>query len=191
MFVRCLILIGLSAALTACAPAVDESSPGTSFDISFTSEVSADALDGRLILILSKDDEREPRFQVRPGVDAVQIFGMNVDGMAPEQDMRLDESVFGYPHDSLAELPAGDYFVQALLHKYSTFNLANGKTVKLPMDEGEGQSVVDRSKLGRGPSRGSGFFRDLGRPLHIQPFSGRRRLVARRHQSHQYPGRKR
>jgi hypothetical protein len=36
-------------------------------------------------------------------------------------------------------VPAGEYWVQALLHKYETFHLKNGHTVKLPMDRGEGQ----------------------------------------------------
>ena len=126
--------------LAACQPTsteVETASP--SFAISFSSEASSEALDGRLLLILSKDDEREPRFQVRPGIRAVQMFGMNIDGVEPGQAMIIDESVFGYPHDSLTDLPAGEYFVQALLHKYDTFELANGKTVKLPMDQGEGQ----------------------------------------------------
>jgi hypothetical protein len=101
--------------------------------------VSETPLDGRLILILTKDDETEPRLQVRPGVNAVQIFGMNVESMRPGEPVVLDETVFGYPQDSLAELPDGEYFVQALLHKYDTFTLGNGKTVKLPMDQGEGQ----------------------------------------------------
>ena len=125
--------------LVACAPNTDTGLEATRFAISFTGEASAEPLDGRMILILSKDDQSEPRFQVSAGVDAVQIFGITVDGMAPGQDVVLDEAVFGYPQDSLAGLPAGDYFVQALLHKYTTFTLGNGKTVKLPMDEGEGQ----------------------------------------------------
>ena len=39
----------------------------------------------------------------------------------------------------LAHVPAGEYWVQAVLHKYETFNLSTGHTVKLPMDRGEGQ----------------------------------------------------
>jgi hypothetical protein len=37
------------------------------------------------------------------------------------------------------QVPAGTYWVQALLHKYETFHRADGHTVKLPMDRGEGQ----------------------------------------------------
>jgi hypothetical protein len=129
----------LLAATTGCAPAPAPEAARPSVAVSFTDDVSGVPLDGRLILILSKNDEDEPRFQVRAGVDAVQIFGINVDGMAPGEDVIFDETAFGYPYDSLAQLPEGEYFVQALLHKYDTFNLANGKTVKLPMDQGEGQ----------------------------------------------------
>jgi hypothetical protein len=125
--------------LVACAPDDVTSPPATTFEILLPAAVSETPLDGRLILILTKDDETEPRLQVRPGVNAVQIFGMNVESMRPGEPVVLDETVFGYPQDSLAELPDGEYFVQALLHKYDTFTLGNGKTVKLPMDQGEGQ----------------------------------------------------
>ena len=130
----------LALALAAgCEQAPQPVAPGKSFAVSFSEDASADALDGRLILILSRNDDEEPRFQVAAGVDAVQIFGMNVDGMRAGASVVMDDSVFGYPHDSLADLPDGEYFVQALLHKYDTFTLSNGKTVKLPMDQGEGQ----------------------------------------------------
>jgi len=132
-----LALICLS--VVACQRDETETATAPSFAVSFGPEVSGLALDGRLLLILSKDDTREPRMQVRPGVNAVQIFGMNVDDIIPGEFMVLDETVFGYPHDSLSDVPAGEYFVQAVLHKYDTFNLSNGKTVKLPMDQGEGQ----------------------------------------------------
>ncbi len=130
--------------LAACQPTSTElAAVSPAFAISFSTDASSEALDGRLLMILSKDDESEPRFQVRPGVRAVQMFGINIDGVAPGQEVVIDESVFGYPIDSLKDLPAGDYFVQALLHKYDTFELANGKTVRLPMDQGEGQQWAD------------------------------------------------
>ena len=148
--------------LSACQPATN-SAPGTaSFALSLSTEASSEALDGRLILILSKDDKSEPRFQVRAGVNAVQLFGVNVDGLAPGEAVVLDSSVFGYPYDSLADLPSGDYFVQAVLHKYDTFELSNGKTVKLPMDQGEGQQWA----------RSPGNLFSEPRMIHISPESG-------------------
>ncbi|MCJ7564507.1 MAG: alpha/beta hydrolase-fold protein, partial [Candidatus Aminicenantes bacterium] len=51
----------------------------------------------------------------------------------------IDASAFGYPLQSIAEIPAGEYYVQALLNKYETFHRSDGHTVKLPPDMGEGQ----------------------------------------------------
>jgi hypothetical protein len=39
----------------------------------------------------------------------------------------------------IAALPPGEYWVQAVLHRYETFHRADGHTVKLPPDRGEGQ----------------------------------------------------
>ena len=51
--------------------------------------------------------------------------------------------VFNFMHalscENADEHDESEYFVQAFLHKYETFNLSSGKTVKLPMDQGEGQ----------------------------------------------------
>src|SRR5581483_10037290 len=46
---------------------------------------------------------------------------------------------FGYPVRHLHELKPGEYYVQAVLHRYETFHRADGHVVKLPMDRGEGQ----------------------------------------------------
>ena len=107
--------------------------------IRFDASLESESLDGRLLLLLSTDDETEPRFQVTPGVDAIQVFGIDVEHLAPGEWVTIDGAVFGYPISSLSALPPGDYVVQAVLHRYETFNLASGHTVKLPMDRGEGQ----------------------------------------------------
>lgn len=97
------------------------------------------AFDGRLLLLLSKNGQAEPRFQVNDAQNTQMVFGMDVDGWQTGQSQLVDMHAFGYPIERLKEVPAGDYFIQVLLHKYETFHLQNGKTVKLPMDRGEGQ----------------------------------------------------
>lgn len=109
------------------------------FAVSFTQEKNKTPLDGRLLLMFSTNEEKEPRFQISDDQTTQQIFGIDVESLAPGQTAFFDASVFGYPVKSLAEIKPGEYFVQALLHKYETFHLANGHTVKLPMDRGEGQ----------------------------------------------------
>ena len=88
---------------------------------------------------IAKTDSVEPRFQVRAGVQAIQVFGTDVEAMAPGDTATFDADVFGYPIESLASLEPGEYAVQALLNRYETFNLSTGHTVKLPPDRGEGQ----------------------------------------------------
>jgi hypothetical protein len=109
------------------------------FDVRFGEELSPDALDGRLLLLVSTDDSQEPRFQIKDGPDTQVVFGIDVDGLAPGEAASIGADVLGYPIDSITDLPAGDYIVQALLHRYETFHRADGHTVKLPMDRGEGQ----------------------------------------------------
>lgn len=109
------------------------------FQLSFPAEIEAGAIDGRVLLLLSTNDDQEPRFQVRGGVRAIQIFGIEVDALGPGVAIGFDDSASGYPMASLGDLPAGDYFVQAVLHRYETFHRGDGHTVKLPMDRGEGQ----------------------------------------------------
>ena len=114
--------------------------PRPGFAVRFGAEVSKEPLDGRLLLLISTDDSKEPRFQISgTSLKTQQVFGIDVEGLKPGQDAFFDASVLGHPLESLAELPAGTYNVQALLHRYETFHRADGHTVKLPMDRGEGQ----------------------------------------------------
>jgi hypothetical protein len=96
-------------------------------------------LDGRLLLMLSTDAKAEPRFQIGNAPDTQQIFGIDVEGLRAGTEAIFDARVLGYPRESLADVPAGEYRVQALLHRYETFRRADGHVVKLPMDRGEGQ----------------------------------------------------
>lgn len=109
------------------------------FSISFTPQGSREPLDGRMLLLISSDNSKEPRFQITEDPNTQQVFGVDVDGLKPGQEVVIAATVLGYPRKSIAELPPGDYWVQALLHRYETFKRADGHTVKLPMDRGEGQ----------------------------------------------------
>ena len=113
--------------------------PGLTFEVSISKEASQEALDGRILLFIAPTNEPEPRFQVRDNVSTGQVFGLNVEKLKPEEVATIDGTVFGYPIRSLNLLPPGEYYVQALLKRYDTFNLANGHTVKLPASWVAGQ----------------------------------------------------
>ncbi|WP_250631707.1 hypothetical protein [Rhodoflexus caldus] len=95
--------------------------------------------DGRLLLMLSTKATPEPRFSVTDGHQTQLIFGVDVENWKPGQPIIFDSNVFGYPIESLAKVPKGEYYVQALLHVYATCQLATGHTIKVPMDRGAGQ----------------------------------------------------
>lgn len=99
----------------------------------------AGPVDGRLLLLLSTEPGKEPRFQVTDSLSTQLVFGVDVEEWQPAKPRVVDERAAGYPLRSLAEVKPGEYYVQALLHKYETFRRADGHVVKLPMDRGEGQ----------------------------------------------------
>ncbi len=132
------VLTGLVFVHTACTP--EASAPASPvFEVSYPTALADSILDGRLLLLISTNDEREPRFQVSDGPGTQQVFGIDVENWTEGQTQTFDAAAFGYPISSLTELPSGAYTVQVLLHKYETFNRADGHTVKMPMDRGEGQ----------------------------------------------------
>ena len=109
------------------------------FAVSFPAERSQAPLDGRVLLMISTSNDREPRFQINDGPNTQLLFGIDVDALEPGRPAVIDGTVLGYPLESLAQIPPGDYWVQGLLHRYETFHRADGHIVKLPMDRGEGQ----------------------------------------------------
>ncbi len=95
----------------------------TRFSVSFAREQSAEALDGRLLLIVSSDPSAEPRMQVGAGPNTQMLFGIDVDGLRPDQETLVDDRAFGYPVRALSEIKPGHYWVQVVLHRYETFHL--------------------------------------------------------------------
>lgn len=90
--------------------------------------------------MIATDSTTEPRYQIRDEFTTAQVFGIDVENWQPDKPAFIDASVLGYPIRSLRDLKAGTYFVQALLHRYETFKLKDGRVLKLPMDRGEGQN---------------------------------------------------
>ena len=136
---RAVILSILTAVTMLGAVCPAGAATATVFSVSFPKSRSDKPLDGRILLILSTDASEEPRMQINDTPKTQIIFGIDVDGMLPGQTRIVDASAAGYPIKSLRDVPPGEYFVQAVLHRYETFHRSDGHTVKLPMDRGEGQ----------------------------------------------------
>ncbi len=129
--------VALSLTLLLCLAATTITAQ--SFSVTFPKELSAQPLDGRLLLLLSTDPSDEPRNQINDSPRSQMVFGLNVDGWQPAQPMIVDAAAYGYPIRSLKDVPPGEYTVQVVLNKYETFHRSDGKTIKLHPDMGEGQ----------------------------------------------------
>src|SRR5277367_2309084 len=144
IFIDCRLhfALALLASFVAASPLISHPAPadGPQFSVSFTKERSAQPLDGRVFVLLSTDPSQEPRMQIDLSVKTQILFGVDVDALAPGQPIVVtNDNAFGYPVRHLRDVPAGEYYVQAVLHRYETFHRSDGHTVKLPMDRGEGQ----------------------------------------------------
>ncbi len=132
-------ILALSSVLLSASRLPAQSS-GPRIEISFPESLGAKALDGHILLGISKNKETEPRFQLdEMTATSAQFFGLDVDGWKPGSSAVIDSTSLGYPIKALDKLPAGDYYVQAVLNIYETYHRADGHVVKLPPDMGEGQ----------------------------------------------------
>src|SRR5690606_12360553 len=89
------------------------------FEIVVPPSVRSEALTGRVFVIISRSDEREPRLQV--GRVGAPLFGRDVERLAPGKAAIIDGTDLGTPVHNLADIPKGEYFVQAVVNVYSEF----------------------------------------------------------------------
>ena len=133
-------MAGALMAAVQCAPTAGHRS-SLRFEVSFPASLQPQPLDGRILLIVSQTADPEPRFQAGGWREnqSQPFFGIDVEALKPGAAAVLDAGVQGYPVESLADLPAGTYYVQAVLNVYSTFHRSDGHVIKAHMDQGEGQ----------------------------------------------------
>jgi hypothetical protein len=96
---------------------------------------------GRVYVIISTDDRREPRFQVRPR--GVPFWGKDVRDISGGGQIVLssaDDAVIGHPLESIEDIPPGEYYVQAALNVYTRFERSDGHVVEMHLNSGAGQS---------------------------------------------------
>ncbi len=119
------------------APA-DTAHPATRFEIVVPRAIRAEPVTGRLFIFLAREATPEPRLQAG-GMVSVPFFGEDVSALAAGTPGVVDGRAYGYPYEALQQLPAGDYYVQAMISPYTKFARADGHTIWAHMDEWEGQ----------------------------------------------------
>lgn len=126
--VRLAVVILFQALLSAVALA------DARFEVSYDQAVRSGPVTGRIILVIARSDVPEPRFQIGP--NTTPMFGVEAESLQPGQAAVIDQTTFGHPVDSLSQLPAGDYYVQAMLNLYTECRRSDGRTLWVHWDMG-------------------------------------------------------
>jgi len=132
-------LLALSAVLSANA--------APTFVVTLPATFQGGAQEGRLLLILAPKDQtpnKEPREMVAWDDEAIPFYGIDIEGWQPGSTRTIDAKAFGFPVRSLKDLPEGRYRVQAVLNRYETFHMGDGRVLKLAPDKGEGQQWAEK-----------------------------------------------
>ncbi len=102
----------------------------TQFSISIDKTALATPVTGRLILVLSRRETPEPRYLIAP--DAMPMFAVDVDHL--QGAAIIGPEAIGHPVDSINQIPAGDYYAQAVLNVYKDYHRSDGHTVWVHFD---------------------------------------------------------
>lgn len=107
------------------------------FEVTVAASAHPRPLTGRLIVAVAKRDQPEPRLALGPQGPA--IFGVDLEQLQPGRPAVVDERAVGYPM-RLSELPAGEYFVQAMILPYERVRRSDGHTIWVRMNDGAVES---------------------------------------------------
>jgi hypothetical protein len=129
------IAVGLSLWLARSGQAAAE----TKFEISFPASLNGEPITGRMFVMISKNNNAEPRLQAGSYNASIPFYGVDVNALKPGENAVVDASVLGYPVESLSKLPAGEYYVQALLNVYTQVHRKDGHKIWVHWDQWEGQ----------------------------------------------------
>lgn len=133
------ILLLVSATLSCGAPA----GGSTQFQVSFPASLNGAPITGRVFVTLYARDDVEPRVaayqSARTRVGRIPFFAVDIDQLKPGERATLDAGAVGYPLWSMRDLPAGDYYAQAVLNVYTEYHRADGHTIWAHQDHWEGQ----------------------------------------------------
>lgn len=107
------------------------------FEVEIPPGVRNEPTTGRAFVILARSNQTEPRFQV--GRIGTPMFARDFERLAPGGAAVVDGADLGHPVWDLANVPAGEYWVQGVINVYSEFRRADGKVLWMHDDQWEGQ----------------------------------------------------
>ncbi|MDX2034308.1 MAG: alpha/beta hydrolase-fold protein [Blastocatellia bacterium] len=167
------ILAGIFLCLSLLAVSAGRAAADLRFEITYPASLDNGPITGRVFLIVSKSNQVEPRLQAGSYNISVPFFGRDVEAMTPGEKAVIDSSVPGYPLENLSRLPAGEYYVQALLNVYTQVHRKDGHKIWVHLDQWEGQQwnrspgnlVSEPQRVRLDPAAGGVVKLDLARKL--------------------------
>ena len=104
------------------------------FEVTVEPATRATPLTGRLVVVVSKTAQPEPRMIIAPQGPA--LYAIDLEQLRAGQPAIVDtKTSLGYPIP-LAQLPAGDYYAQAIVNVYEPIKRADGKTIWVHFNDG-------------------------------------------------------
>jgi hypothetical protein len=104
--------------------------PPWQFEVSVPAGTSGVPVTGRLIIAIAKQATPEPREAI--GMNGPVLIGADMEQLKPGATMAVDATAVSFPYARLAELPPGDYTLQAVLIRYSQVKRSDGHVLWVP-----------------------------------------------------------
>ncbi|MGH9412138.1 MAG: alpha/beta hydrolase-fold protein [Terriglobales bacterium] len=136
---RKLIWLALLAAAAMAAAGCTTQTSGTRFALSFPASIHKGPITGRAFVFVTRSSHGEPRLQAGGYNGNIPFFGKDVSQLQPGQTAVIGNSALGTVVKSLAALPPGDYYAQALMNVYTRFPRSDGHVIWAHMDHWGGQ----------------------------------------------------
>lgn len=133
MRVRAMLVSGLLSFALAAGAA------GQQVTLTLAPGVTDGPVTGRAFVIFTRDGGTEPRLQAGSYNGGVPFFGVDVSDWRPGRPATIGGATPGFPVPALAQMPAGEYWVQGLFVVYTRVTPKHGKTIWVAWDQWEGR----------------------------------------------------
>lgn len=150
--------------------------PPIAVRLSFPAALHAAPVNGRVYVVVTKSKDDPPEQLLEPETSPP-FFAQDVTAMRPGRDVVIDARTPGYPLRSLADIPAGYYYVEALLTIYVRYPRADGHVIWAPAqwsaptfshEPGDIRSAIERVYLD--PAHGIALHLKLDRRVSNREF---------------------
>lgn len=139
----------LSAAILLLAFAAPGAQPSSlRFEITIATGLVSSPQSGRLFVVMGRASQPEPRLTIgQTGMAASPVFARDIGKYGEGITGTIDDTSAAFPIDSLAKLPAGDYYVQALFDSNIDLKSLNApgnlysEPQKIHLDSARGSAV--------------------------------------------------